>query len=424
MSKTTANQNSWVKLFEKHRIIENIDASGSFMITADQIKVFREPRLMTKFDHAYLLPSIFSENNISILPNTRGTYSLGRFDIFHKLEVVNEPLIDIRLDESFETLDFNNITSESTAISCAYVSKILEHFLGEEITPTISGRMGSGCFQFNITSNGNKKSLFDVDRVQIEIDAGFESAKSFSLIEAKNHFSDDFVIRQLYYPYRKWQAAIRKPVRNLFLTYSNGVFELREYSFLCLDDYNSINLINCKRYAVCNFQINVQSIQEILNCSQSEIEPPEIPFPQADSFDRVINLCELLSSEEFLTKAEITKNYGFDERQTDYYINACKYLEFAESQGQGFALTAQTKKAFQKPIALRRKFFIEQLLKRSVFRKSLELYFMQAEIPSKDQIVNIMRTTQLDRINSESTFRRRASTVTSWIDWIVAQIDE
>lgn len=424
MSNVSLNQEAWLKLFDKHSIVQRIDSSGSLTITANQIKEFREPRLMTKFDHAYQLPSIFKDNNITILPLTRGTYALGRFEIFHKSEVHNEALKNLSFTSHFESLDFDNITSETTAVSCAYVSKILEDFLGEEITPTVSGRMSSDRFQFEIFVAGNSKTSINVDRAQIEIDAGFESAESFSLLEAKNHFSDDFVIRQLYYPYRKWQAAITKRVRNLFLTYSNGVFELREYEFLHLNDYNSIHLVQCKKYAICNFQINVQSIQEMLKRARPESEPTGIPFPQADSFDRVINLCELLASEESLTKAEITENYGFDKRQTDYYTNACRYLGLAEKEDHSFVLTARSKEIFKQHIQLRRKFFIEQLLKRRVFKDALSLYFQQVSMPTNEQLVAIMRSAQLPEINSEVTLSRRASTVRAWIDWIVAQIEE
>jgi hypothetical protein len=424
MTSTSLNQDAWVQLFEKHDIVQRVNTAGSFTITANQIKAFREPRLMTKFDHAYHLPPVFKDNSISILPLTRGTYALGRFEIFHTSEINTDPLKNLTFTSHFETLNFDNITSETTAISCAYVSKILEDFLGEEITPTVSGRMSSDRFQFEITAAGGIKKTIDVDRAQIEIDAGYESAQSFSLLEAKNHFSDDFVIRQLYYPYRKWQAAITKRVRNLFLTYSNGVFELREYEFLRLNDYNSIQLVQCKKYAICNFQINVQSIQEMLNRVQPEIEPAGIPFPQADSFDRVINLCELLASEEVLTKAEITENYGFDSRQTDYYSNACKYLGLANADEHGFVLTAKAKEIFKQHIQLRRKFFIEQLLKRRVFKEALALYFQQVAMPTSDQLVAIMRNAQLPNIHSEVTFRRRASTVRAWIDWIVAQIED
>lgn len=73
MSKSKGlNDIAWEQLFEKYDILNRIDMSGSFQISATQIKEFREPRLMAKFDHTLNLPIIFSENKLSILPITRG----------------------------------------------------------------------------------------------------------------------------------------------------------------------------------------------------------------------------------------------------------------------------------------------------------------------------------------------------------------
>ena len=65
-------------------------------------------------------------------------------------------------------------------------------------------------------------------------------------------------------------------------------------------------------------------IQEILRDVTIEVEP-NLPFPQADKFERVINLCELLN-EKILNKDEVTAKYDFDARQTDYYTSAARYL--------------------------------------------------------------------------------------------------
>lgn len=44
------NDTAWEILFARHNILEEIAKVGMFRITADQIKVEREPRLMTKFE--------------------------------------------------------------------------------------------------------------------------------------------------------------------------------------------------------------------------------------------------------------------------------------------------------------------------------------------------------------------------------------
>ena len=80
------NDQAWERLFEKYRILEEVDRSGRFMISASQIKEFREPRLMTKFDHKVNLPALFRDNRLSILPVTRGDYLISSFSAYQDFE--------------------------------------------------------------------------------------------------------------------------------------------------------------------------------------------------------------------------------------------------------------------------------------------------------------------------------------------------
>ena len=43
-------EEKWNALFETYSIAEQVKRQGIFSITADQIREFKEPRLMTKFD--------------------------------------------------------------------------------------------------------------------------------------------------------------------------------------------------------------------------------------------------------------------------------------------------------------------------------------------------------------------------------------
>ena len=70
-------EEKWEALFEKYRIREEVAAHGCFPITADQIREFKEPRLMTKFDTRESLPKVFGR--LGILPVTRGKYVIGDF---------------------------------------------------------------------------------------------------------------------------------------------------------------------------------------------------------------------------------------------------------------------------------------------------------------------------------------------------------
>lgn len=61
----------------------------------------------------------------------------------------------------------------------------------------------------------------------------------------------------------------------------------------------------------------------------------------------MINLCELLNGHS-MSKSEITAQYAFDERQTDYYANSARYLGLVEKISHdgktSYALTNEGRK--------------------------------------------------------------------------------
>ena len=82
----TQNDKAWEELFEKYNVLSHIEASGKFIISATKIKEYREPRLMAKFDHNINLPKVFSDNNLAILPISRGDYVISHFEAYHFFE--------------------------------------------------------------------------------------------------------------------------------------------------------------------------------------------------------------------------------------------------------------------------------------------------------------------------------------------------
>ena len=68
----SANE-AWKALIEKYYILDEIEKHGCFHINASQIKEFKEPRLMAKWDSTDALPEVFRKNKINILPNSRSS---------------------------------------------------------------------------------------------------------------------------------------------------------------------------------------------------------------------------------------------------------------------------------------------------------------------------------------------------------------
>ena len=422
------NDKSWEQLFEKYDILNQIDMNGSFQISATQIKEFREPRLMVKFDHTINLPKLFSDNGLAILPITRGDYLISHFDAYHKFENADTTVIKVSLPAYIQSLDYNNITSEAVALNCAIAFGIIEDFIGDEqIIPTVSGRMSSGLFNFEIMNTLNKRhSDVSVANSQIEIDAAYEGIRYLSLFEAKRDLSEDFLIRQLYYPYRTWQSRIEKEVKPIFLVYSNGIYHLYQYIFENPRDYSSLVLVKQCNYTIEDTAITSQDIQELLQNSTLFSEP-KISFPQADRFERVINLCELLS-EHSMNREQVTENYAFNARQTNYYTDAARYLGLIEKTKVNGApiyhITSKCRMILQKSYKQRQLDFCCLILRHKVFSDVLKKYFETGIMPSNSEIIQFMKQSNLYKVESDSTFERRASTVRSWIEWIVCLINE
>ena len=85
----------WEKIFSDYDILEAINHDKVFKISADVIRQYKEPRLMTKFDFNSTLPEVFRKNQLGILPIDNGEYIIGHFKLYQKLpktpiSIVNE----------------------------------------------------------------------------------------------------------------------------------------------------------------------------------------------------------------------------------------------------------------------------------------------------------------------------------------------
>ena len=95
------------------------------------------------------------------------------------------------------------------------------------------------------------KFQITVEKVQTEVDGGYEGANQVVLIEAKNGTATNTIIRQLYYPFRQWQNHTTKPVSTLFFQRTrNNEYHLWHFGFDDPNDYNSISLLKSARYKI------------------------------------------------------------------------------------------------------------------------------------------------------------------------------
>jgi hypothetical protein len=429
-SSSTKNDTAWQQLFEQYGILARIEQQGHFEIDSATINRVRESRLMTKLDHWSNLPRIFKYHHLSILPLTRGSYVIAPFQAYQDIRYRHDAKpIRIRHRSDLESLDYGNLYSESAALNYAAATGLLAEVLGEACELTVSGRMSSRDFGFVIRHAQQPEHLIPIQvrNAQIEIDGGYEGQTKLALIEAKNTKCEDFLIRQMYYPYRAWAGRISKTVVPIFMTFSNDVFSFFVYEFQEQGAYNSLVLLQQKDFIVAAEPINLGDIKRLAEHTP-QTDEPDIPFPQADDFDKVIDLLGLLMNGE-LSKEEVAINYDFDKRQAYYYFAAARYLGLAEdfSNNDGkerkMRLSADGKRILKLPHKDKNLAFAQAILRHRAFGEALRFSFKIARRPSSDEIIHIMRNCALNGITKESTFHRRAQTVLSWIDWIL-QLDE
>lgn len=423
MSQISKNDAAWVRLFEQHKILEEIHKVGVFHISASQINQFREARLMTKFDHRVNLPQIFRANNLCILPNSRGTYIIGHFDVYENIAANSlDAPIEFPFPTNLETIDYKNLYSEVSALLCAYNSGIIADIVGGPVNLTVFGRMSTSQFTYRVKNNQNNDwYTIDVDNAQCEIDAGFEGESVFVIVEAKNYSADDFLIRQLYYPYRLWREKTSKAVIPIFMSYSNDVFRFLIYKFSKLQDYNSIELVAQKNYQIASERIELEDLWAVFQASYIRPEPSNIPIPQADNFRRVIDLLGLLYVSN-LSQQEITLKYQFTVRQTQYYTAAVIYLglvqRYRDDDGSvNYKLSDDGKSILAKPAKKKYLAIAEKILQHEVFYKTMAHYFDKSERPTLAHVEQIMQNAELI-IDAETTIHRRSQTVLGWVNWI------
>lgn len=420
------NDTAWEKLFDRYHILAEIRQNGQFVISAEQIKEFREPRLMTKFDHRINLPEIFAANNLAILPITRGDYVISSFSAYKEFDEPSKEVQRISIPAHIQSLMPQFLVSEAIALNCANACGMLGDFLeDDELVPTVGGRMGSGCFEFGINTAWGTKNL-TVSNSQIEIDAAYEGVNYLSLFEAKRDLADDFLVRQLYYPFRTWSERVTKTVKTVFLFFSNGMFNLYQYQFEEPQNYNSLRLVRQKNYMIAT-EVGLADIENLLR-TVPLVHEPDIPFPQADRMSRIVNLVELLN-ERPMTKQDITSEYAFDERQTNYYTDAGRYLGLidkikAEDGNVLFRLSACGRRIMGLKYKERQLALATQILRHKVFNESLKLHLQCGEMPDKQTIVQIMQRSNIYHVGADNTYLRRSSTVAGWVNWILGMIEE
>lgn len=415
---------AWGDILEDNpQILEAVEQDGFYIIEARDIKRYREPRLMTKFDTSVNVAQPLKAHDLDVLPNSRHSYVLGRFNLYEPFpDVTGIRPIPISLPD-FETLRVDSLTSEANAINALIASRTLEDFLGEEwLVETFNGRMGTDDFSFDVNVAGGILSV-DVHAAQLEIDGGFESDRSVVIMEAKNVIHDDFNVRQLYFPYRKYLGVVHKPIRLVFSQFTNLTYYLHEYEFWDDNLFSSIQHVRTCAYTFEDVAISWSDLYGTWERTRVETDDNQntapVPFIQADRFDRVLALLERINAEggDMLT-SDVAEFIGYVPRQAAYYPAAGEYLGLFEREERGHVrLTRLAEMILDLKYRDRQLAYASLMFRHEIFHRLFGIAYQSGTLPEKTDVVSLML--ELNVCNDGATVVRRATSVISWLGWVM-----
>lgn len=406
---------AWRTLFEKLPLRAALEQHGTATIRADQIKRLtgEEPRLMTKFDTPEARPSALK--NTTVLAVKNGVYRLLAGRGYHELPAQCPVVPFLLRGRTLETLP-RDCQTESQVLDYAHINGALEHFLDEQcIWLTARGRRRCKMFKFSFSTTELGPLDLIADGVQIEVDGGYEGKRIY-VAEAKRGTRTHFNIRQLYYPFRMWQAeGVRKSVVPLFVCYSNRRINFYQYRFADPANFHSIELERCAAYSL-DPDAPLPSVSTIIEHTHLGVEP-DVPFPQADSVPRIIDVVVGVAA-GVDSHADITAANDFASRQAGYYANAAQYLGLIERANARFVLTSEGQEFVRSSRSERLRRLGIAIASRPALRAVLEV--LAANEGDARAAVALQRAR---RELGASTVSRRVQTVGRWLDWMRKTFD-
>jgi hypothetical protein len=394
----------------------NILTATDIKTATREVGMQEEPRIMAAMYSEAARPDVFRRNGLFLLPVARGRYALVRGSGFCELEDPGEAVaFSGRTEIPLQSLEYGK--GESRYLLHAYHSGLLSHFTGiERLYPTVLGKMGSGDFAFRI---GAAADELLVEGAGMEIDLGLEGEHDILLIEGKVSARPNFLIRQLYYPFRAFRDVTDKKIRSIFFVAEpeTNTYALWEYWWPDYRDYEGIRLCKKARYRLAGPAPPIEPLDEI--------QPdPSLGFVlQADTLATVRRYPKLVAegfdtAQAVAAQIRLTDKH-FNERQGLYYSEAAeafglitrdygrpRKFRVAQSGRQYLSYTDAEQDELLKSLILR-----NPVLNR-VFHLALE---RSPKSVRKADVVNVIL--ELSSLNP-TTANRRSGTVFSYLEWL------
>lgn len=246
----------------------------------------------------------------------------------------------------------------------------------------------------------------------MELDAGFEGPRDVLLFEGKANARSDFLVRQLYYPYRTFREwSPTKSVRSFFFVAEPdaSTYSVWEYEWTDPTDYESIRCRGKARFHI----VEERPPQDWL----TNVTPdPNVDIvPQADDLRKVVEL-PLLIQAGIATAQDWARHYGITTRQGSYYREAAEALGLVRLEERTFVLTDEGRRFVGFSQERRELLVAERLLKNPLLNRVFNLAREKGiEGVTDSEVARIIESTSHLR---GSTPIRRSKSVRSYMRWL------
>lgn len=145
-----------------------------------------------------------------------------------------------------------------------------------------------------------------------------------------------------------------------------------------------------------------------------------VPFPQADDFDKIIEILQFHNEEDLNNVKKISSRLGdISDRQVSYYISAALFLGFVEVKNGKRVFSRHALEIKNMNTYMRNAEIISIILLNPVFNKTYvnSVLFGKQEL---DAVVDILK--QYYPEYSDAILKRRSQTVISWINWVIGHL--
>jgi hypothetical protein len=393
------------------------------LCSADFKALGQEPRLMTKFDSRASRPEPLKAHDLFLLPEKNGEYLVLRAEGYCDLKWPRPEQIenvDARFPFALDSL--RGAQSEMSHLDRLFLAGVIGDVVGvkarAEVLATIRGRRFAPPFGFRVGSLG----AFRADRIQYEVDQGYETENEILLFEAKTTTPADFLIRQLFFPFKVFSAQSNKKIRPFFFNFNatSGVYSFFEYHF---SDPNDLCSIEIKPASERHFRIHFDESRAPLSLGHWLARTP-LPaqgasweVPQADDFSKVMEF-PLHVAGGCTDAGLIAGAFDFSPRQSSYYRRASEQMGLV----CGYELTDAGRDFLSLSPREREGNLIRALLQQPVVRVAIESALGRADhrVCGRDIAASIRANSHIQG----DTVARRALTVRSWLRWLQTTLGE